>query len=35
METNIKSTITLALPSSLYGSEYWTVKVIDARRITE
>jgi len=33
-KTRIKLYITLALPLLLYGSETWTVKARDARRIT-
>jgi len=33
-KTRIKLYNTLALPVLLYGSETWTVKVSDARRIT-
>ena len=33
-KTRIKLYNTLALPVLLYGSETWTVKVRDARRIT-
>jgi hypothetical protein len=34
-KTRIKLYNTLALPVLLYGSETWTVKARDARRITE
>jgi len=33
-KTRIKLYNTLALPVLLYGSETWTIKVTDARRIT-
>jgi hypothetical protein len=33
-KTRIKLCNTLALPVLLYGSETWTIKAIDARRIT-
>ena len=33
-KTRIKLHNTLALPVLLYGSETWTIKAIDARRIT-
>ena len=33
-KTRIKLYNTLALPVLLYGSETWTIKVSDARRIT-
>ena len=33
-KTRIKLYNTLALPVSLYGSETWTIKARDARRIT-
>jgi len=33
-ETRIKQYNTLALPVLLYGSETWTIKASDARRIT-
>ena len=33
-ETRIKLYNTLALPVLLYGSETWTIKAMDARRIT-
>ena len=33
-KTRIKSYNTLALPVLLYGSETWTIKARDARRIT-
>jgi hypothetical protein len=33
-KTRMKLYITLALPLLLYGSETWTVKARDARRIT-
>jgi hypothetical protein len=33
-KTRIKLHNTLALPVLLYGSEYWTIKERDARRIT-
>jgi len=33
-KTRIKLHNTLALPVLLYGSETWTIKVSDARRIT-
>jgi len=33
-KTRIKPYITLALPILLYGSETWTIKASDARRIT-
>ena len=34
VKTRIKLYNTLALPVSLYGSETWTIKARDARRIT-
>jgi hypothetical protein len=34
IETRIKLYNTLALPVLLYGSETWTIKASDARRIT-
>ena len=33
-KTRIKQYSTLALPVLLYGSETWTIKASDARRIT-
>jgi len=33
-KTRIKLYNTLSLPALLYGSENWTIKVRDARRIT-
>jgi hypothetical protein len=33
-KTRIKLCNTLALPTQLYGSENWTIKARDARRIT-